>query len=912
MSSNIIGNNSRSLASNATSVALKTINVKSEKRSLPQQRMKIMTAEEQQKINTLYDEMWSKSVSTFEEKRLYGNVVYPVNETGMVTWVGNDMKMYTSCPDQFDQMITHFKDTLPPRKCGVTGKCIKHKWVKVYTCFYCHINGCLDGSACTKLFIMPPTIKPAEATACPIEESFPSIKDEEVKSGYSSAAALPAAALPATMSAPTFATITSKPLVKLAKEATRGRLGKMTYSELEEKHHTTTCLNWLRFGHCKYYKTKKGCMHICQGREMTFKKDIRSSVQLLLDTPDAIPFSKFFTEMSAILIGGSEQVKFTLKHMLTESTISNSMKIAKRALFNGKLKETDHLVGIFQLWSACFSSSSLPYEIKKVITEVKKKKIVEPKVKTMQQKVRENNKSFITKGDPMAKEGDLDEEALMYVYVRSDEKTIAEKMNEIIEEGEGESDTESLEIKVEEVAPTESENIATVTDASGNKRDIIPPPFNFSLEGKVTVESTKNIDLIAMELTRRMSLCFLADRMEGKSYRKIYGYGEESILPPRPVKAIIPAPMSFQSIKEEEKFKKKLIKADVKYEEALSEYHDRVAFAKQKASLILPPDTWAPTNLYAKSTCSGNESCRCGAHSPYDVLLFNGMYNITEDSTLTALEKKNFEANKLASEVKRASLEKEYERFILFNYMPAFIADQALKQRKDLTQQQVGDISSAHKSAWEKKGAIEKELATHFDGEWAKYHKIGKDLVKDYGYTPIIMTPLVAEISVPAIITEVVPEVAAEVIVEVVPEVVPEVVQIPIVVPEIIHDDFYDNIAPVNSCLDDDEIIIVLTPKQQKEKERKDKLKVIADLKAAEAAEAAEVAKAIAKAAKEAAKAAKAAAKADGTYVSDSSISKPKSKKKKEVEDNDEEFEKAFAEKRRLFKEAEKKNKLNN
>lgn len=892
MSSNIIGNNSRSLASNATSVALKTINVNSEKRSLPQQRMKNMTAEEQQKINTIYDELWSKSVSTFEEKRLYGNAVYPVNENGMVTWVGNDTKIYTACPDQFDQMITHFKDTLPPRKCGVTGKCIKHKWVKVYTCFYCHINGCLDGSSCTKLFIMPPTIKPVEAITCPINESFssitPQVKAEVVKHGYSSAAALPA-----TMSAP----ITSKPLVKLAKEATRGRLGKMTYSELEEKHHTTTCLNWLRFGHCKYYKTKKGCMHICQGREMTYKKDIRSSVQLLLDTPDAIPFSKFFTEMSAILISGSEQVKFTLKHMLTESTISNSMKIAKRALFNGKLKETDHLVGIFQLWSACFSSSSIPYEIKKVITEVKTKKIVVPKVKTMQQKVRENNKSFITKGDPMAKEGDLDDEALMYVYVRSEEKTIAEKINEITEEGEGESDTESLEIKVEEVVPTESENIATSTDASGNKHDIIPSPFNFSLEGKVTVESTKNIDLIAMELTRRMSLCFLADRMEGKSYRKIYGYGEESILPPRPVKAIIPAPISFQSIKEEEKFKKKLIKAEAKHEEALREYNDRVAFAKQKASLILPPDTRAPTNLYAKSTCSGNEVCRCGAHSRSDVLLFNGMYNIMEDSTLTTLEKKNFEANKLSSEVKRASLEKEYERFILFNYMPAFIADQALKQRKDLTQQQVGDISSAHKSAWEKKGSIEKEIASHFDGEWAKYHKIGKDLVKDYGYTPIIILEVVIKV-VPEVVPEVVPDVVLEVVTE--------------VVPEIVHDDFYDNIAPVNSCLDDDEIIIVLTPKQQKEKERKDKLKVIADLKAAEAAEAAEVAKAAAKAAKEAAKAAKAAAKAEGISIPDSSSSKSKSKKNKEAEDNDEEFERAFAEKRRLFKEAEKKSKLKN
>jgi len=802
--------------------------VKSEKRAFPTQRLGVFSPEEDRKIMSLYTELWKNSKSDYTMPIRGGTTrIFPVDEKGCVTWVGKSnghIGVYRTCPNQFAQYTTHFKDSLPAKTCL---NC-KHMWLKLWQpCFFCQINQCLDGEKCNRPLIIPPPSKHAETSS---KTSTAFVNDTVVATpfvptltGFATKAAITAPTkavetqvLTATECATTTVTIDSALVKKTAK---RGRLAEMSKEELRSLHQTTVCLNFARFGYCTYAATKKGCAHVCQGRVMTFRKDARDAVKLLLETPDAISFSGLFTAMQEVLLKGSEQVKFIFANMLSDASISNDMKAVKRALFNGNLNEEDHMSGLFQLWSACETESHHLFKIK--AKTVPKPKVAKPVNKpTEGDKVKKANEKYISHGNPMANDDDIDEEASMYIYSRDATDT-----------------------------PLDETTKTPVVKAK--KEIIIPPPCSFSLESLVTIDSTCSVDLIAHEIARRTQMCFLGVRMDCHKYRKIYGYGKPVANPPHPVKETIVAPSQFSSEKAEKQYLKKCANATSLYAEEMTKWEKQVAFNTQKASLILPADMNSPTNLPAKQTCSGGDACRCGVHNRDEVILFTGMNNKKLESGLTAVEQKNFEANKLAAEVKRSQMENEYTRFILFDYMPVFIADQTTKKDNTLTSNQHGEYSSAHKAVWAKKTAMEEDIMAHYEGEWTKYHPIGKDLVYHYGYSAK-STPVAEIVQTPV-------EAPVETIVPM-QAIVEAIVQIQEPIP-IVVDDFYTG---ASRC--DDDIQFGESAKEKKEREKKEK-RLILEAAAAKAKAEADAVKALAKAEADAAKteadAAKALAKAE-------------------------------------------------
>ena len=360
------------------------------------------------------------------------------------------------------------------------------------------------------------------------------------------------------------------------------------------------------------------------------------------------------------------------------------------------------------------------------------------------------------------------------------------------------------------------------------------------------IESKTGVDKIVQEIARRTHMCFISIRMEEEEYRKINGYGIMSTFPSKPIKDEITCPTIFASEKEEKKVERKKQVRDNEYMIKLSKWHEEVAMINQKASLILPPDTKSPTTLSVKNICTGGAVCRNGCDSREDVLIFDKFYNIVGDKTLTESG-----VNKLATEQIRAELVHKYHKTMLFEYMPAFIADQNAK--KGTMTDVKKSCSEAHKIAVANKDKMEKEIDDQYK-EWVKYHPIGKDLVKDYNYTPCLITlPVIIENISEVIenISEVIENIPS--LPEIIPENIPSLPEIiPENIPENIVDDFYTGmecttITMLNNDEEEEaELLKHESPKQKKERERKIRNKAEAEEKALAAAKALEEMTAIA------------------------------------------------------------------
>ena len=796
----------------STSVGLKMTNVKNVeigKRLLPTQRIDSII---QEKVMNEYDILFKTSTGIFTQKLRNGTTIeYPINNEGLVMWVSinesdTGFVVFMTCPNQFAQYITHMKDPMPKNTCGGTNtKCVKHSWSKIMKpCFFCPIRGCLDGLKCIRPIILQNfrqnklvsrEVLPHEVhQLVPCINDMPCIGEVPVKganvlTGFSQMAMKPAV-IPIINSEITTEIITEV-VADITIDNTKDTKAKDTKGKSK-------------------VKTPK---HEGRFKKMSWKEIQDShfkSLCLNWERFGSCPFSE--KEKGCLHVCGGkpmlylQDVRNEVKHLL-----SIPDAIPFNAIFSTIVDIcTTGLLQVNFIMSNMLTSSTISNDMKAARRALVKGT---------------SSESLHFSGLIQLWSACITASSIPY--------TLKEKKS-TDEEKDIEEDTEQYIYK----------RVTTVTTDSSTKS--IPSKFDFSLEGKVMIESKTGVDKIVQEIARRTHMCFISIRMEEEEYRKINGYGIMSTFPSKPIKDEITCPTIFASEKEEKKVERKKQVRDNEYMIKLSKWHEEVAMINQKASLILPPDTKSPTTLSVKNICTGGAVCRNGCDSREDVLIFDKFYNIVGDKTLTESG-----VNKLATEQIRAELVHKYHKTMLFEYMPAFIADQNAK--KGTMTDVKKSCSEAHKIAVANKDKMEKEIDDQYK-EWVKYHPIGKDLVKDYNYTPCLITlPVIIENISEVIenISEVIENIPS--LPEIIPENIPSLPEIiPENIPENIVDDFYTGmecttITMLNNDEEEEaELLKHESPKQKKERERKIRNKAEAEEKALAAAKALEEMTAIA------------------------------------------------------------------
>ena len=839
-------NNVQSLGK-STSVGLKMTNVKNVetgKRVLPTQRIDSII---QEKVLNEYDSLFKTSTGIFTQKLRNGTTIeYPINKEGLVMWVsidesGTGFVVFMTCPNQFAQYITHMKDPMPTNTCGGTNtKCVKHSWSKIMKpCFFCPIRGCLDGLKCIRPIILqnirqnksvlrevlPREVLPREVLQqVPCINDMPCLGEVPVKGANVLTGFSLMAMKPAVIPIITLISDCVQSGITLISDCTQSGITPISdcvqldiTSEITTEIITEVVAN-ITIDKAKDTKAKdtkgkskvKSPKHEGRFKKMSWKEIQDShfkSLCLNWERFGSCPFSE--KEKGCLHVCGGkpmlylQDVRNEVKHLL-----SIPDAIPFNAIFNTLVNIcTAGLLQVNFIMANMLTSSTISNDMKAARRALVKGTLSE---------------SLHFSGLIQLWSACITASSIPY--------TLKEKKS-TEEEKDIEEDNERYIYK----------RVTTVTTDSSTKS--IPSKFDFSLEGKVMIESKTGVDKIVQEIARRTHMCFISIRMEEEEYRKINGYGIMSTLPSKPIKDEVTYPTIFASEKEEKKFERKMQIRDNEYMIKLNIWHEEVAMINQKASLILPSDTKSPTTLSVKNICTGGAVCRNGCDSREDVIIFDKFYNIVGDKTLTESG-----ANKLATEKTRTELVHKYHNTILFEYMPAFIADQNAK--KGTMTDVKKSCSEAHKIAVANKDKLEKEIDDQYK-EWVKYHPIGKDLVNYYNYTPCLIT--LPEI-IPALpeVIENIPEIISA-LPEIIPALpaLPEIVKIIPALLEVIVDDFYtgmecNTIAVLNDDEEEAELLKHESPKQRKERERKIRNKAEAEEKALAAAKALEEMNAIA------------------------------------------------------------------